>query len=93
MREVTRQRMGFTPQDRTFAHHGPREVVTLDLILHNPLCLPIRDRDKHNKRISDKHTLMRACETARRSMVFTPHIRAGLGWGSTTLLPTPFSFR
>jgi hypothetical protein len=39
-------------------------VVRLDRILHSPLCLPIRDRDKyntHNKHISDKHTLMTIC--------------------------------
>jgi hypothetical protein len=48
VREATCQFMGFTPQDRTFSHHGPREVVTLDRILHSPLCLPIRDRDKYN---------------------------------------------
>jgi hypothetical protein len=51
-------------QDRTFSHHGPRELVTLDRILHSPLCLPTCDRDKyntHNKHISDKHTLMTVC--------------------------------
>ena len=64
VREATRQFMGFTPQDRTFSHHGPREVVTLDRMLHSPLCLPIRDRDKYNthtKHLSDKHTLMTLC--------------------------------
>jgi hypothetical protein len=56
--------MGFTPQDRTFSHHWPREVITLDRILYSPLCLPIRDRDKyntHNKHISEKHKLMTVC--------------------------------
>jgi hypothetical protein len=64
VREVTRHFMGFTPRDRTFSHHGPRDLVTLDRILHNPLCLPIRDRDKyntHNKHITDKHTLLTVC--------------------------------
>ena len=97
VREATRQFMGFTPQDRSFSHHGPREVVTLDRILHSPLCLPIRDRDKYNTHnnifLINIRLWQYACEAARRSMVFTPHNRSGLVYRPTTLLPTPFSFR
>ena len=93
MREATRQFMGFTPQDRTFSHHGPREVVTLDRMLHSPLCLPIRDRDKyntHNKHISDKQKLMTVC--VRNGTPFDGvHAPQSLKYG--LLLPTPFSFR
>jgi hypothetical protein len=99
VREAARQFMGFMPQDRTFSHHGPREVVTLDRILHSPLCLPIRDRDKyntHNKHISDKYTLMTIRMRAKRHAVRwcsrSTIARSGLVHWST-LLPTPFSFR
>ena len=91
--------MGFTPQDRTFSHHWPREVVTLDRILHSPLCLPIRDHDKfntHNKHISDKQTLMTVCVRNGTPFdgVHAPQSRRfRLGPHNAATIPTPFSFR
>jgi hypothetical protein len=90
-------------QDRTFSHHGPREVVTLDWILHSLLCLPIRDRDKnntHNKHISDKHTLMTVCVRnstpfdgvhAPQSLRFGLVLRSGLVGSYTAPCVSPFA--
>jgi hypothetical protein len=62
-------------------------------MLHSPLCLPIRDRDKyntHNKHISDKQKLMTVC--VRNGTPFDGvHAPQSLKYG--LLLPTPFSFR
>jgi hypothetical protein len=80
----------------TFSHHRPREVVTLDRILHSPLCLPIRYRDKyntHNEHISDKHTLMTVCVRSGTPLDSRPTIAPVWFSDPRCCRATPFSFR